>query len=111
MARHAFPGFPAFLDAAAEQIGRPEAARPARGTSGLSALANLCAQAALADPPHVAGILAKAEEFRDQLHAAHLAADLMLADVRAAREVPRPSSQAERPRPLPSRPGGPPQQR
>ena len=90
MARHPFPGFPAFLDDAARQIGRPEAARPSRRLDGLSALSNLCAQAAEAEESLVAGILAKAEEFRDQLHAAHLAADLMLADLRASQLPGRP---------------------
>lgn len=99
MARHHFPGFPAFLDAAAEQIGRPEAARPARQVGGLSALANLCAQAAVADASHVDGILEKAAEFRDQLHAAYLAADLMLADVRAGRRTADPETSIDRPKP------------
>lgn len=85
MARHHFPGYPAFLDAAAQQIGCPEAARAARGIESLAALANLCAQATEADGGHVEGILAKASEFRDQLHAAYRAAELMIADVRAAR--------------------------
>ena len=97
MPRHHFPGYPAFLDAAAEQVGRPEAAGPARRIGALAALANLCAQAAEADEAHVEGILARAAEFRDQLHVAHRAAELILADVRAGRGASRP----EPPRPAP----------
>ena len=101
MPRHHFPGYPPFLDAAAEQIGHPEAARPARRIEALAALANLCAQAAEADEPHVEGILVKAAEFRDQLHAAHRAAELMIADVQAGRGPARPAPQPERPKPTP----------
>ena len=92
MARHHFPGFPAFLEVAARQIGHPEAERPARRIEALAAVANLCAQAAVAEGPHVAGILAKAAEIRDQLHAAHRAADLMLADLRSARAAGSPET-------------------
>jgi hypothetical protein len=73
-----FPGYTAFLATAARRIGRPEAEVPARRIAPLSALANLCAQASLAEPAHVPPILAKAAEFRDQLHAAFEAAELML---------------------------------
>ena len=101
MPRHHFPGFPAFLDAAAEQIGRPEAAGPARRIEALAALANLCAQAAEADEAHVEGILVKAAEFRDHLHAAHRAAELMLADVQAGRVPAQPASPPGPPRTAP----------
>jgi hypothetical protein len=57
-----FPGFPAFLEAAAAEEGRPEAAGPSRRNATLAAVATLCGQAAEADGPHVASILAKAEE-------------------------------------------------
>jgi len=76
-----FPGYPAFLESAARQIGRPEAEAPARRIATLSALANLCAQASLGGPEVAPAVLAKAAEFRDQLHAAALAADLMIAEV------------------------------
>jgi len=99
VARHDFPGFPAFLEAAARQIGHPEAAGPARRIETLSALANLCAQAAHADGAHVEGILAKAREFRDQLHAAHRAADLMLADLDSERGTAGPSPAPDSPEP------------
>jgi hypothetical protein len=84
-----FPGFPAYLEAAAAEVGHPEAARPARRISTLAAMANLCAQAALADEVHAAGILAKASEFRDQLLVAHRAAELMLADFLAVTDPGR----------------------
>jgi hypothetical protein len=76
-----FSGFPKFLETAALQIGRPEAAIPARANSTLSALANLCAQASQSDRNGATAILEKASEFRDQLHAASLAADLMIDEV------------------------------
>ncbi len=87
MSRYHFPGFPAYLDAAAAEIERPEAAGPARRDPILAAMSNLCAQAAEADPRHVAGILAKAQEMSDQLRVAHRASELMLADLRAGRAV------------------------
>ncbi len=83
MSRYIFPGYPPFLEAAAIELGRPETALPARRVSALTALANLCSQETHADPAQVAGILAKADEFRDQLETALRAADLMLADVRS----------------------------
>ena len=92
MSSYVFPGYPAFLDAAAAALGHPESAGPARRISTLSALANLCAQAAHGDRAHVEGILAKAAEFRNQLATALRAAELMLADVEAGR---RPSPPCE----------------
>lgn len=80
-----FPGPPAYLEAAAAQFDRPESARAAGRLVALTALANLCAQASQADPAHVAAILAKAAEFRDQIAIALRAAEAMLADVGAAR--------------------------
>jgi hypothetical protein len=85
VAKHPFPGYPAFLDAAAAEIGHPEVAAPARRIAALSALANLCGQAADAEAEHVPGILDEAGRFRDQLHAAWLAAEAMIADIRAGR--------------------------
>jgi hypothetical protein len=91
LARHPFPGYIAFLDDAARQIGRPGAAAPARRIGTLAALANLCAQAAEADEADVPGILARAREFRDQLRAAYLAADMMLTDAESwSRDSPDP---------------------
>lgn len=92
-----FPGYPEFLHAAALELGCPEAEVPARRIQTLSAVSNLCAQASLADPAHVASILDKAVEFRDQLHAAYRAADLMIDAVRppspaAAPAAPPPPS-------------------
>ncbi len=85
MSPYPFPGYPAFLDAAAMQLGHPEAAGPARRIATLAALADLCAQAGGAAPGHVPAILARATAFRDQIHVALRAADLILADVSAAR--------------------------
>jgi hypothetical protein len=84
VANYSFPGYTSFLEAAARQIGRPEAEGPARRITTLSALANLCAQASVAEPAHAPAIMAKAEEFRDQLHAALTAADLMLDELKRA---------------------------
>ncbi|MCA1685988.1 MAG: hypothetical protein LC745_08400 [Planctomycetia bacterium] len=100
MPRYSFPGYHAFLEDAAQRIGHPEAEGPARKAAALSALGNLCAQAGTADPEHVPGILAKAGEFRDQLRAASLAADLMLSDVERAlglQEDKAPEKKAARP--------------
>jgi hypothetical protein len=78
---YTFPGYPAFLEAAARQIGHPEAEAPARRITTLSALANLCAQAGTARQEQAPAVMAKAAEFRDQLHAAYRAAELMLTEV------------------------------
>ncbi len=83
MSSYVFPGYPAFLESAAAELGHPESAGPAGRIVPLTALANLCAQASHGDPAHVRGILAKAAEFRDQLAVALRAAELMLADVEA----------------------------
>jgi hypothetical protein len=109
VAKHPFPGFPAFLARAAAEIGRPEAADPARRITTLAAVANLCAQAADAELAHVPAILAKATEFCDQLQAAWRAAELMIADLRAGRGLdPRPEEQpldrADEPAETPSPP-------
>lgn len=73
-----FRGYPEFLEKAAESIGHPEAARPASRLVALGDVANLCAQASLVDPNLVEGILAKASAFRDQLHVAFLASEMMI---------------------------------
>lgn len=106
--RYHFSGFPAFLDAAAAEIGRPEAAGPARRNATLAAVSTLCAQAAEAERHHVAGILAKAQEIGDQLEVAHRASQLMLSALRAgcgSSDVPFPS-QHQRPAPVPSQTRG-----
>ena len=88
---HPFLGFPRYLERAAAAIAHPEASIPAQRITPLAALANLCAQASTADQTSAAGILAKADEFRQQLHVAALAADMMLDDAHglgsAQREV------------------------
>lgn len=90
-----FPGYPLYLESAAQALGHPEAAGPARRVSTLAALANLCAQASIADSTAVPAILAKAEEFRDQLRIAAHAAELMLASVRRTRAEAADSSTPE----------------
>ena len=85
MPRYQFPGFPAFLDAAAAEIGHPEVSIPARRDTTLAAIGTLCSQAADAEYRHVAEILAKAQELTNQLQATHRAAERMVADVRDGR--------------------------
>lgn len=84
MSTYQFPGLPAFLRAAAAQLGHPGAVGSARPLAALAALANLCAQAVEAEARHVPAILAQAERFRDQARLACRAAELMLDEVRAA---------------------------
>lgn len=84
MSQYKFPGFFVYLHDAAERIGHPEAEAPARKITTLSALANLCAQVDAGAPAHAPAIMAKAKEFRDQLHAAYEAAGLILEDVSRA---------------------------
>ena len=92
---YVFPGYPRFLESAAAELGRPESAAPASRIAPLTALANLCAQAAHGDGAHVVGILARATEFRDQLAVALRAADLMLVDVKAGRSRSLPEARIE----------------
>lgn len=84
MSAYVFPGYTTFLKAAVGRIGCPEAEVPARRIATLSEMANLCAQAGTAHPEDAKRILMKAAEFRDQLHAAYEAAELMLSDVHSA---------------------------
>jgi hypothetical protein len=85
VAKYPFAGFPEYVERAATEIDRPEAARPAYRIATLSAVSNLCAQAADSDVAHVPGILEKAGEFRDQLHVAWRAAELMIAELSSRR--------------------------
>lgn len=85
MPRYSFPGFPKFLEAAAVELGRPEALAAARRINALAAVANLCAQAANAEDAHVVEILVNAAEYAEPLRVALRAADLMLAEVAAER--------------------------
>jgi hypothetical protein len=77
-----FPGAVHFVERAAADLGRPVLAGAVRHLAALSSLASLCAQAVHAEASQAATILAEAAAFRDQLHAAALAADLILDDVR-----------------------------
>lgn len=106
MSSYVFPGHPKFVEEAASVLGHPESAGPARRIIPLTALANLCAQAATAHPDDARAILAKAREFRDQIATALLAADTMLDDVHDSLGLVRPilngstAPAKERPRPL-----------
>jgi hypothetical protein len=93
---YTFPGFRSFLEAAACQIGRPEAEGPARRITTLSALANLCAQATVSERANAPAIMTKAGEFRDQLHAAYAAAELMIAQVNQSLGLGCPPSRMDR---------------
>jgi hypothetical protein len=84
---YVFPGFPTFLESAANELNLSRSVGPARRIVALTDLANLCSQASLADRSHVEGILAKAVDFRDQLAIALRAAELMLAEVEAGLRV------------------------
>jgi hypothetical protein len=108
---YVFPGYPNFLESAAAELGRPESSSLASRIAPLTALANLCAQAAQSDRAHVEGILAKATEFRDQLAVALRAAELMLADVQEGRSRSLPEARVETetlttPDPMPDPRGG-----
>lgn len=85
MPSYIFPGFPCFVDKAAEELGLSRSAGPAGRIRPLTDLANLCAQAAQGERSHVEAILARASEFRDHLATALRAAELMLADVATGR--------------------------
>jgi hypothetical protein len=93
---YTFPGFRPFLEAAACQIGRPEAEGPARRITTLSALANPCAQATVSERANAPAIMTKAAEFRDQLHAAYAAAELMIAQVNQALGLGCPPTKMDR---------------
>ena len=100
-----FSGHTAYLEAAAEDLGRPGFARAASRQVALTALANLCAQASQAVPADVPSILARASEFRDQLAIAVRAADAMIADVEtAAWFTPEPTPAVVEPERTPSEP-------
>lgn len=73
-----FTGYPEYLEMVSKTIGHPEAAGPARRLTALGDVANLCAQASLADPTNAKDIMSKAEAFRDQLHVAYLASSKMI---------------------------------
>ena len=85
MDRYTFPGYPAFLERAAEELGLAPATLGRSAPGPLSAMANLCAQASTAEQAHVAEILAAAGAFRDRLRVAARAAELMLAEVERVR--------------------------
>lgn len=112
MDRYTFPGYPAFLARASEELGL--ASGPAGSSAGLlGPMANLCGQASTAEPAHVPQILAEAAGFRDRLLVTARAAELMLTEVARARSddgaeespAPLPTDRHEGPaRPRPARP-------
>jgi hypothetical protein len=83
MTHRIFPGYPAYLETAADRLECPASAGPAARISLVAALANLCAQATAATPAQLAAIRVPAYALYDQLRVATLAARLMLADLEA----------------------------
>jgi hypothetical protein len=108
MGRSAFPGYPAFLELAAGNLGVPNSVARGSPPRQLATLANLCAQASTAEPGHKAMILAEARILRDGLIVAAGAAELMIADVSPYVPKPEavdlPKSTWSANRPTPSRP-------
>ncbi len=90
MDRYVFPGFPVFQVRAAERLGVAATVMDGKPLAAIASLANLCAQAALADSDHVATILAEATLYSDRLIVAAEAAQMMLDEVGDARGLPRP---------------------
>jgi hypothetical protein len=83
--RYIFPGYPDFVERAIEDLGFPVPFAWGRIPQTLAGLANLCAQASVADRDHVAMILREASLLRDQILVASMAAELMLEEVTRAR--------------------------
>jgi hypothetical protein len=83
--RYIFPGYPDFLERAIGELGFPVPFAWGRIPQTLAGLANLCAQASVADRDHVAMILHEAALLRDQILVASMAAELMLEEVTRAR--------------------------
>ena len=81
---YVFPGFPGYLHQAAVELGCLEAERPAHRITTFTAMANLCSQVTSGEAKDAHSILAKAMEFRNQLHVASRAADLMIEEVTQA---------------------------
>jgi len=98
--RCSFRGYPSYLQTAAQAIGRPEAALPARRIEAVTQLSSLCAQAACAPDDEAQAILRRADAYRDQLRVALQAAEAMLADLRSTRGF-APSAPATKPKPEP----------
>lgn len=90
-----FPGHPAFLDAAACRLGRPDATCDARQITPLGRICDLLAQAAEAEAPRAVAIVESASEFLVQLHIAHEAAEAMLREARAALGMAPPANRHE----------------
>jgi hypothetical protein len=94
-----FPGFPAYLGRAAEELGYDPSLAAGAPPAALAAMANLCAQASTSGPGPAAAILGRAAALRDRLRVAARAAELMLDDVARA-TTPSPEAEPEaRPRP------------
>ena len=80
-----FPGYPAYVEAAARAAGRPIRMDGFAKVGPLLGLSNLCGQAIGLHPSAMIEVLARAREFRDQLEVALSAADAMLDDVNTFR--------------------------
>ena len=100
MCRYVFPGHPAFLAKAAEDLGL-DACAAGRPLAPLASVASLCAQASMAVPEYAPAILREAVAYHDRLRIAARAAELMLAEVGRACGPPEapPADDPDRPRP------------
>jgi hypothetical protein len=90
-----FPDTAAFVEAAAAELGRPEAAARARRLAALAAVGRLCGRAAGADAARSADLLATAASLCDGLRVAARAAELMRIDAGATTATAR--HEADRP--------------
>ena len=92
MSLYVFPGHKSFSDRALSDLGLNAQTLTRRPPAALASLAHLCAQASTAPQSSVAEIMLHAAILRDQLVAAGHAADLMIAEVTAARTPALPAS-------------------
>jgi hypothetical protein len=86
MSLYVFPGHKSFSDRAVSDLGLKAQTLTRRPPEALASLAHLCAQSSVAE------IMLQAATLRDQLVAAGHAADLMIAEVTAARAPALPAS-------------------
>jgi hypothetical protein len=97
VSRYNFPGYPAFIEAAAIDLGLSANTYCARRDDAIALIASLCAQAADGESKCVEGILVEAERYVQQLRLGLRAAELMIANVRIGRTPPvKPVSVAKR---------------
>ena len=79
-----FRGYPEFVEAAAQRVGRPDLVGAASRAEALSALSVLCSQAVETGGSKAEAILKQAVEFCDQLRITSEAAESMLLTVASA---------------------------